>query len=434
MPSRDLAAEDVRRRIVDQIDLIRADHDPNVAWDSDDPADFGYLYDPQVLLVRSDDRARVDDVLGILNGTGDFTGDVAEAPLPPSPSGRVPLNLTRLLLPGRVDGDPRQVPLALEVLDDRQVNTATDNVATPDHWMHFAGNGGTRLCPAIEPQETGLRKPWPRVVDDPSRGDGVRVCVVDSGWHAPAGQRQMTRWLSGVDGDPEPNSGPTLGPYAGHGTFIAGVLRCLAPAAEVFVERFLGGTGAIRESDMVLQLRETLLREPHLINLSAGAVTRLHRPLLSFELFWEQDLRETKNCLLVAAAGNDATSDPFWPAAFEWALGVGSLDRDGRVSSFSNYGVSADVYALGRNLVNAYPDGTYVCRETPDRDDVRVFETGLARWSGTSFAAPVVAGLVAGQLTGGRDVFAARDAVLAMAGTVTDPDGTDEPSLSLPYT
>ena len=90
----------------------------------------------------------------------------------------------------------------------------------------------------------------------------------------------------------------------------------------------------------------------------------------------------------MAAAGNDGTNDPFYPAAFGWAVGVGSLDHDGDISSFSNYGSCADVYVVGRNHVNAFPHGTYVCVETPDKDDVRVFDRGLARWSGTSFVAP----------------------------------------------
>lgn len=432
MPDHVLADEDERRRIAEQIELMREEHGASVAWDSERPEDFRYLYDPDALLLRSDDRARVDDVLAILNDTGDFAGAVTEAPLPQDDSGREPLALTRVVLPGRTDGDPRQVPLALDVLDEREVNTAEVTAVTPDHWLHLSGRGGVKLCPAVEPQESGLDQPWPAVANDHSLGQGVRVSVVDSGWHSRAGLRPATPWLQGVAGDPEQN-GPMLRSYAGHGTFIAGVVRCLAPSADVYVERFLGPSGAMRESDMVRQLREGLAREPHLINLSAGATTRQDRPLLSFELFWEQDLSTTENCLLVAAAGNDATSAPFWPAAFAWSLGVGSLDRDGWISSFSNYGVSADVYALGRNVVNAYPDGTYVCRETPDKGDVRVFGTGLARWSGTSFAAPVVVGLIAAELSAGGDVRAARDVVLSRAVTVTDPAGATVPALVPPY-
>ena len=104
------------------------------------------------------------------------------------------------------------------------------------------------------------------------------------------------------------------------------------------------------------------------------------------------------------------------------ASGVGSLDRDGRVSDFSNFGVSADVYALGRNLVNAFPDGTFVCHESPDKGDVRVFSTGMARWSGTSFAAPLVAGMIAREISGtGSSAADARDAVLALATYDSDP-------------
>ena len=112
----------------------------------------------------------------------------------------------------------------------------------------------------------------------------------------------------------------------------------------------------------------------------------------------------------------------------------GSLDRDGRVSEFSNFGVSADVYALGRNLVNAFPDGRFVCNETPDKDDVRVFSTGMARWSGTSFAAPVVAGLIAREIS--RTGCSAEDARAAVIGGArTDSDPTIGPHLELrqPY-
>lgn len=434
MPRDESSTPDERRRTRQQLDLLTAEQgEDRVAWDSETPEEFGYLYDPTALLVRSNDGARVSAVLDALNGSDDFEGDVVSEPLPPDNSGRAALELVRLALPARRDGDPRRVPLALDLLDERDLNTAEERVAAPDHWVHLAGGGGTRLCPATEPSETGLQEPWPGVATDPTRGDGVRVSVVDSGWHRPLGARRRTWWLRGVRGDEEHN-GALLRPYAGHGTFIAGVVRCLAPGTEVYVERFLTGGSAMLESEMVRQLREGLVRKPHLINLSAGATTRLHRPLLSFEVFWEQDLSHEENCLLVAAAGNDATSDPFWPAAFDWALGVGSLDRDGAVSSFSNTGVSADVYALGRNLVNAYPNGTYVCRETPDRHDVRVFRTGLARWSGTSFAAPLVAGLIAAELGRGGDVLSARDAVLARAVTVPDPDGAGVPALLPPYT
>ena len=212
--------------------------------------------------------------------------------------------------------------------------------------------------------------------------------------------------------------------------------RCLAPGSDVFVEGFcIGGVGGggILESDMVVQLEEAMKRDPQVINLSAGCRTRMDYPSAAFETFYEEHLKDTE-CVLVAAAGNDSTAAPFWPAAFDWAVGVGSLDRDGRISDFSNYGVSADVYALGRNHVNAFPDGSYKCRETPDKGDIRVFRTGMARWSGTSFAAPIVAGLIAREIAEtGASPADARDVVLSRAVYDSDPTVGPHMELQQPY-
>jgi subtilisin family serine protease len=430
--------EEDRERVRDQVALIVEENAGQVAWDSDEVSDLGYLFDPGVVLVRTDSgRVAVDDVLQILNDEGEFGAVRRREPDPDDDSGRTSLNLARLDLPG-AEGpdrrDPRLVMRALDLLDAREVNIDEERVASPEHWVHLS-RGTSRLCPAIEPRTTNATAPWPAVAANTSLGEGVRVAVVDSGWHDTALDPASiaAQWLAGVDGDPEP-PGPMLRPYGGHGTFIAGVVRCLAPSAEVRVERFTGNGFALREWDMVIQLRQALETHPHIINLSAGATTRKNRPLLSFERFWNRDLSEVEDCLLVAAAGNDGSPRDFWPASFEWAVGVGSLNRKGKVSKFSNHGGSADVYAVGRGLVNAFPIGKYTCREAPHKGDVREFTTGLAKWSGTSFAAPVVAGLIAAELTGGGNVHDAWAAVQARAGTVTDEDGDVVPALLPPYT
>jgi subtilisin family serine protease len=429
--------EEDRQRVRDQVELIVEENRGRVAWDSDDASDLGYLFDPGVVLVRTDSgRVAVDDVLQILNDEGEFGVVARREPDLGDDSGRTPLNMARIDLPGPEGPDrrdPRLVLRALDLLDAREVNIDDERVASPEHWVHLS-RGTSRLCPAIEPRTTDETEPWPAVAADASLGEGVRVSIVDSGWHDSALEAGSiaAQWLGGVDGDPEP-PGTMLRPYGGHGTFIAGVVRCLAPSAGVRVERFTGSGFALREWDMVVQLRQALNNKPHLINLSAGSTTRKDRPLLSFERFWNRDLSEVEDCLLVAAAGNDGSPRHFWPASFDWAVGVGSLDRNGSVSKFSNHGGSTDVYAVGRGLVNAFPLGDYTCREAPNKGKVRSFTTGLARWSGTSFAAPVVAGLIAAELTGGGNVHDAWAAVLARAGTVVDRDGDVVPALLPPY-
>ncbi|RYB95439.1 hypothetical protein EUA93_14470 [Nocardioides oleivorans] len=415
---------DKRRRTTDQLRAFRAANEGTVAWDTEAPADFTYLFHPDRVLVRAEDSEAFERAVDALDK------DVLTEPPRRDDVRLLDGDLVRYVLPPRRDA--RSVPDVLDLLEQSGLRRGA---ASPDHWVHVSPGGpGGNLCPAIEPEETGLKDPWP---PEAPQGEGceVSVVVVDTGWHPPAATDPRTPWMHDIEGDDELN-GPDLRPYAGHGTFIAGVVRVVAPQTKIFVEGFaIGGVGGggILESDLVVQLEEALTHDPKVINLSAGCRTRDDLPSIPLELFHKKRLRK-RDCVLVAAAGNDSWAAPFWPAAFDWCVGVGSLDRDGRVSDFSNFGVSADVYALGRNVVNAFPDGTFECIETPAVGDIRVFGTGMARWSGTSFAAPVVAGLIAREISvSGSSAKEARDAVLARA--VYDSDPTIGPHMELrqPY-
>lgn len=393
-----LSEEQERERTRTQVQIIQdalGMEQVGVAMgDSDDPADFLYLYRRHHILVRDADLGRVREALdgrvsvsrGLVNG------------------------LTRLT----VDAN---VPDVLDRLDE----AVGVGVATPEHVLYVTPTGGS-CCPATEPEEPGVGDPLPPVNTGDDDGRGVFVSVVDTGWHPPAADDEATtKWLKGVTGDPETIDLENIHPYAGHGTFIAGVVRCLAPQAEVRVEGFLPLGGAAFESDMVVQLVEALALGPDVISLSAGTKTRADRPILSFEVFWDNFLSQAKGTVLVAAAGNDATRAPFWPAAFPWTISVGALDVDGGRADFSNFGSWVDVYALGEGLVNGYPRGTYVCHEPPNVGDARSFE-GLARWSGTSFSTPTVAGKIAARMSAtGLSARHAADQLLAEARAQATP-------------
>ena len=64
--------------------------------------------------------------------------------------------LVRYVLPHRSGGE--SVP---DVLDLLEAVGLRRGAASPDHWVHVAPGGGGHLCPAVEPEETGLTEPWP---------------------------------------------------------------------------------------------------------------------------------------------------------------------------------------------------------------------------------------------------------------------------------
>jgi subtilisin family serine protease len=255
------------------------------------------------------------------------------------------------------------------------------------------------------------------------------VLVIDTGLDAAA---TGLPWMGGVSGDADPgvfqhpqNGRRMINRYAGHGTFIAGLIRAMAPAAEVVVRAGLPAPlphhqhppGTTWEGELADALERYLARDsPDIINLSAGTVSELAEGPMLLNAFYDKVLRRHKGVVLVAAAGNDGARNLFWPAAAPWAVGVGALGADLRHRApFSNHGSWVDVYAPGERLVNAFPTGHYRYDEPPNAGAEADFD-GLARWSGTSFAAPLVAGAIAARMsrTGENGPEAARR-VLARA-------------------
>jgi hypothetical protein len=417
------AREAVRQRFVPEVRTALNSAADVRAWprDWDERGEVDYFYRSGSLLARDHDVPRVRDTLQTLGALPE-DDPANEAPSPETDDIALINGVRRLVAHVR----PSQH--TADVVKDLDARLGI-GVATHEHVFAVAY---VAVCPATEPEPVF---PQGQVIDpaiveaalwpppsQPTAGTDISVSVVDTGLLD--GADRWAPWLAGV----HPDSAADLenpdqleldaqnrdrtgyaDPYAAHGTFVSGVVRCVAPASNIVVERILDHAGFARESSLIKQIHDGLSRSPDIITMSAGGYTRNNVPPLSFETLWNQRLSQLGGLVLVAAAGNNATARPFWPAAFPWCIGVGSMSRDGqRRSWFSNHGSWVDVYAPGEDIINAYAQMKY---KTIVDAEVRDTSAGIVKWSGTSFSTPIVAGLIAARMsrTGetGRDAAAA---------------------------
>jgi subtilisin family serine protease len=254
----------------------------------------------------------------------------------------------------------------------------------------------------------------------PPRRD-VTVAVLDTGlsphpwydgtdWYAE--QREEVAEVLDADLDFE------LDAQAGHGTFIAGVVLRHAPSARIRARRVIGGDGVGDELDVVRALMWLAdWGRADVVNLSLGCYTYDDRPSPVLARVLAALGRST---VVVACAGNAAGDRPFWPAALKPVIAVAALDGEDR-AWFSNYGWWVDACAPGVDVASCYLDfdGPLPAADGVDPDAF----SGYATWSGTSFAAPAVAGMIAG-LAAAEDLPAvtAADRILDPVKARTLPD------------
>ena len=98
----------------------------------------------------------------------------------------------------------------------------------------------------------------------------------------------------------------------------------------------------------------------------------------------------------MASAINDAAGIPQFPAAPPHVVGVAALDREGNAAPFTNFGPWVQACALGVELVSAFFNEALVHPEQAG-SDIDNFE-GVAVWTGTSFATPIVVAALARQV------------------------------------
>lgn len=215
------------------------------------------------------------------------------------------------------------------------------------------------------------------------QGDGIVVAVLDTGIYAPHEQfngRLRLPSLDVIDDDNDPSE-EGGGLAWGHGTHVAGVIAAMAPGATILPVRVLDEHG--RGNTFLLAYAiEWAMQQPgvKVINLSLGTEydSRILRDVIK---------RATEQgIVVVAAAGNNSSSQIQYPAGYDGVVAVTAVDSNSLKADFANYGRDwVDIAAPGVGIMS-----TIISSDGP----------GYATWSGTSMSTAFVSGaaaLVAGK-------------------------------------
>lgn len=177
----------------------------------------------------------------------------------------------------------------------------------------------------------------------------------------------------------------------GHGTHVAGIASAISNNsigisgtdwnAKILAIKVLDSGGEGTDVNVARGIDYAASHSANIINLSLGEYTRatlLEEAVAS---------AYSAGCIVVAAAGNDNTSEKSYPAAFDnYVIAVAATDQNDVKSDWgiiqgahyaSNYGIWVDVCAPGTSILSTYPDN------------------GYTRLNGTSMSTPFVSGLAA---------------------------------------
>jgi subtilisin family serine protease len=251
---------------------------------------------------------------------------------------------------------------------------------------------------------------WEKPFDGPAE---PKIAVLDTGLD-PSAMTLHPGLAARLMAQPVDQENPVLadGDFAeegGHATFIAGIVMRVAPRTRIRQVKVLDPMGVGDDATIAVGLARA---SAPVINLSLGGYTHDDAPPVALGVALARHTGD--DVVAVAAAGNHGQDRPFWPAAFKHVVSVGAMDwSDGgwQLAPFSNYGWWVDVYAPGVEVRSTYLNGVW---QLPN-ETVAVPIHGYAWWSGTSFAAPQVASLIAKAIPRAGNARRAAYEVLARA-------------------
>lgn len=309
--------------------------------------------------------------------------DLPDKPAIGAPAAKRPVDVPFAVLQRDEPGDSADLLAALDALRTASCDAIGREVRIGvNHILAGQRRFGSPAGPAV-PNEA-VRAP------EGEAGAGVTVAILDT---AMATDHE---WLDGhVYALPDSRESSTPAPkdwtvFTGHASFIAGVVRRVAPGASIVGAQVLDEQGVARDSDIARALLDVVAMGAKVVNLSLGGYTQPGYGPVALGSVIE---RVNLDVAIVAAAGNKPDGQRMYPAAMKRVYAVGALGSRGGRAAFSNFGTWIDACAAGEDLVSCFYSGKNV--QIPhDPQGKKTFE-GFARWHGTSFAAPQLAAAIA---------------------------------------
>ncbi|PNY82362.1 S8 family serine peptidase [Deinococcus koreensis] len=225
----------------------------------------------------------------------------------------------------------------------------------------------------------------------PEKGTGIKVAVIDTGVDLahPLLQNSLDTTLDwdfvGNDDSPAEETALDSGKY-GHGTATVGIILQMAPNTKIQMYRALKPDGSGSMDKVVAAVNKAVANGARVINMSLGTTSD------SSALNTAIAAALAKGIVVVNSVGNAGTEGLLYPsrkldsasfAATSGLIGVGSVTKDLKRSSFSQYALNMSLTAPGEQVLTTYPGSK------------------LMRATGTSFAAPAVTGAVALAMSAG---------------------------------
>ena len=209
------------------------------------------------------------------------------------------------------------------------------------------------------------------------RGRGVKIAILDSGVeasHPALGGLELVDDIAIVEDGMKlkvvPGGGRDL---FGHGTAVAGIIRETAPEAEIGSIRVLGESLSARTAIILEGARQAIERGYHILNCSLGCGVPEH--VLKYKSWVDEAY--LKGVHVVAACNNQDSSRPEWPGFFTSVMTVNMARTEQNGELFYKPGHLVEFAARGVDVEVPWSGG------------------GMKKVTGSSFAAPRVAGMLA---------------------------------------